>query len=983
VEGGDLAGIAETLSIEDERHLHDVLPALASWRRRERRRSETAGWRYRTTWSPVTAAGSAWLTGRWLLVAPAGAAAELVEWTASALAARGAETVTVRVPAGTVPRGTVAELVGRATAGTEPLSGVLSLLGLDEAPLPGQPAVTAGLAGTLGLLQALGDAGVEAPLWLLTRGAVATGPGEHLASPLQAQIWGFGRIAALEHPDRWGGLVDLPDTADDRTGAQLAAVLAGTDENQVAIRAVGTMGRRLAHAPQPPAGEGWRPADGTALITGGTGALGGHVARWLADRGAERLVLTSRSGPGATGVAAQAAELASCGARVDVLACDTADRAELAALLGRVPADGPALSTVVHTAAVLDDGVIDALSPERLETVLAAKAAGAAHLDELTADLDLDAFVLFSSVVATTGAPGQANYGAANAYLDALAQHRRGRGLPALAVAWGPWAAGVAQSSEAARQRLARNDWEEVMDPDLAVRALGEALDGRDTALTVMNIDWTAVLAEPQESADLVHAPFMRDLPEVRRLAALLAVAPSAPAERDLADRLAGLTRAEQRRALTALVQDKAARVLGHTTPDAVQAGSAFSELGFDSLTSVELRNDLSAATGLRLPATLLFDYPTPTALTGYLAEQLLGARPEDTPAQSAVPATIAADELIAIVGMACHYPGGVAGPDDLWNLLATGGDAISGFPDDRGWHLESPDGTEFDTVGGFVQDVSGFDAGFFGISPREALAMDPQQRLLLETSWEALERSGIDPMSLRGTATGMFVGGYASGYGRDGDFEGAAHLITGNATSVLSGRVSYALGLEGPAVTVDTACSSSLVALHMATQALRTGECSMALVGGVTIMVTPDGFIGFSEQSGLAMDGRSKAFSADADGMGFSEGAGMLVVERLSDAERNGHKVLAVVRGSAVNQDGASNGLTAPNGPSQQRVIRAALATSGLSAADVDAVEAHGTGTKLGDPIEAQALLATYGQERAGDRPLWLGSVKSNIGHT
>ncbi|MFE2379411.1 type I polyketide synthase [Streptomyces sp. NPDC059398] len=984
VEGGDLAGIARTLSLTDERQLNDVLPALTSWRLRERERSETAAWRYRVTWAPVTETAPARLSGRWLLVVPAAAADdEPVAWCAAALSARGAETVLVEVPEGAVRRDVLAELVGRAVRGAGPVSGVLSLLGLDETPLPGRPAVTAGLAGTLGLVQALGDAGIEAPLWPATRGAVATGPGEVLTGPLQAQIWGFGRIVALEHPDRWGGLVDLPTTLDERTGAQLAAVLAGSDENQVAIRQAGTVGRRLAHAPRPPAGGTWQPSNGTALVTGGTGALGGHVARWLAGRGAGRLVLTSRSGPGAAGIAAQAAELAALGVPVDVLACDAADRTELAGLLGRIAADGPALSTVVHTAAVLDDGVIDALSPDRLETALAAKAAGAAHLDALTADLDLDAFVLFSSVVATTGAPGQANYGAANAYLDAVAQNRRSRGLPALAVAWGPWAAGVAQSSDAARQRLARNQWEEVMDPDLAVRALGEALDGGDTALTVMNIDWTAILAEPQSSADLVQAALMRDLPEVRRLAALLADVPAAPAERELADRLAGLTRAEQRRALTELVQDKAARVLGHTSPDEVQAGSAFSELGFDSLTSVELRNDLSAATQLRLPATLLFDYPTPTALTGYLVGELLGTVPEDTGAPAAVPATIAADEPIAIVGMACHYPGGVAGPDDLWNLLSTGGDAISGFPDDRGWDLVAPEGSPDGAVGGFVQDVSGFDAGFFGISPREALAMDPQQRLLLETSWEALERSGIDPASLRGTATGMFVGGYASGYGRDGDFEGAAHLITGNATSVLSGRVSYAFGLEGPAVTVDTACSSSLVALHMAAQALRSGECTMALAGGITIMVTPDGFIGFSEQSGLAMDGRCKAFSDEADGMGFSEGAGMLVVERLSDARRNGHQVLALLRGSATNQDGASNGLTAPNGPSQQRVIRAALANARLTPADVDVVEAHGTGTRLGDPIEAQALLATYGQDRPDDRPLWLGSVKSNIGHT
>ncbi|MEU7230381.1 SDR family NAD(P)-dependent oxidoreductase, partial [Streptomyces chrestomyceticus] len=985
VESGDRTGLAQALAIENEHRLDDLLPALATWRRREQERSATESWRYRITWAPLADPAPTRLTGRWLLLVPAQEAdGEAARQCRTALTARGAATVSVQVPAGTVQRDAIAALLDGTQQDAEPASGVLSLLALDETPLPDHPVVTAGLAATLALVQALGDTGIAAPLWVATRGAVATGPDEAPTSPLQAQVWGFGRIAGLEHPDRWGGLVDLPAVLDERTSGQLATALAGSSaENQVALRPSGALGRRLAHAPQPPAVATPRPATGTALITGGTGALGGHVAAWLAARGTERLVLTSRSGPVAAGAVAQAAALAACGTRVDVLSCDTADRSQLAAVIDRIGTEGPRLTTVVHTAAVLDDGVVDALSPARLETALAAKAAGAAHLDELTADLDLDAFVLFSSVVATTGAPGQANYGAANAYLDALAQHRRSRGLPALAVAWGPWAVGVAQGSAAARQRLARNQWEEVMDPDLAVRALGEALDGGDTVLTVMNIDWSAILAQPQSSAGLLQAAVMRDLPEVHRLAALLAETPQAPAEPALAERLAGLSRPEQRRVLNDLVRAGAARVLGHTSPDAVEDRSAFSDLGFDSLTSVELRNDLSAATGLRLPATLLFDHPTPAALTGYLETELLGTGPQTPAAPAPLPATIAADEPIAIVGMACRYAGGVAGPDDLWQLLTSAGDGISGFPDDRGWDLEALDGPSYVRHGGFIEDIGGFDAGFFGISPREALAMDPQQRLLLETSWEALERSGIAPTSLRSTATGLFIGGYASGYGYGADFEGAAHLITGTATSVLSGRVSYALGLEGPAVTVDTACSSSLVALHMAAQALRSGECSMALAGGVTLMVTPEGFIGFSEQSGLAKDGRCKAFSDQADGMGMAEGAGVLVIERLTDAQRNGHPVLAVLRGSATNQDGASNGLTAPNGPSQQRVIRAALANSRLSPSDVDVVEAHGTGTKLGDPIEAQALLATYGQDRPEGRPLRLGSVKSNIGHT
>jgi acyl transferase domain-containing protein len=820
------------------------------------------------------------------------------------------------------------------------------------------------------------DESVLPPLVVVTRKAISTDSGEP-GRPGDAAIWGLTRAAQREYP----GLITLVDLDDaDLTTPTLDAVLA-LAEPEVAVRngefLVPRLRRATERLPQP-----HRPLDpdGTVLVTGAGGALGRLVARHLiTSHGIRHLLLVSRRGLHADGMRALRDELAEGGAHVRVEAADLAEPAAVAGVLATVDGDHP-LTAVIHAAGTMEPATLPTLTDEQLDRVLRPKVDAAWHLHEATRDLDLAAFVVFSSIAATFDAAGQGNYAAANAFLDALTPYRRAEGLAGLSVAWGPWDAGSGMLTRLhgpAVERLARNGMSP-MAAEHALALLDVGLNQEVPALVAVQTDMAKLRAQGRAG----HLPslFGALVPQ----AAPAAGASDGPA-RPLAERIRDLDEADRLETVLRVVRSTAASILALTTDEEIPGDQAFKDAGFDSLTAVQLARRLGETAGLSLPTTVAFDIPTPVALARHLIERLVGAPAERNRTMTA----IRADEPIAIVGMACRLPGGVHTPEELWQLVAEATDAVGAFPADRGWKVEElydpdPDKTGHSYVrrGGFLYDAGDFDSAFFGISPREAAAVDPQQRLLLELAWESLERASIDPSGLAGSETGVFIGIGAEDYGPQMHQAPAGHegfLLTGQHTSVASGRISYALGLQGPALTINTACSSSLVATHLAAAALRRGECDLALAGGATVMATPGLFVEFSRQRGLAPDGRCKAFSDSADGTGWAEGAGLLVLERLSDAQHNGHHILAVVRGSAVNQDGASNGLTAPNGPAQQRVINAALASAGLTPADIDAVEAHGTGTTLGDPIEANALAAAFADRR---EPLYLGSLKSNIGH-
>ncbi|HET7695301.1 MAG TPA: SDR family NAD(P)-dependent oxidoreductase [Vicinamibacterales bacterium] len=749
---------------------------------------------------------------------------------------------------------------------------------------------------------------------------------------------------------------------------------------------------KIVIARDPEAGAVTVRADATYLITGGFGGLGLRIASELADAGARNLVLAGRSGVTPSAAPAVAA-LESRGVRVMSAAADVSRDEDVARVFAEIAAAMPPLAGIVHAAGLRDDGLLPALDANRLAGVLAPKVAGGWNLHRHSETLALDFFVLFSSAASVLPSPAQGSYAAANGFLDALARYRRALGLPGLAINWGPWdEVGMAAGLSAREQQRWARHGVRFIPPDDGARAFVRALPARVPQLAVVAADWRKFAEERPRGIPLL-ADLVASAPAAPAAPQAQAAAGSRPA---LIDELERAPRNRRREAVLAHVREQVRQVLALEPGFTLEPHQGLRDVGMDSLMALELRNRLQRTTGKPLPATLTFDRPTVAALSAYIADDVLGVAEEsaEAPAAAALaPIVEPAGDAIAIIGMGCRLPGNANTPDEFWDLLREGVDAIREIPADR-WDVdayydpnpETP-GKMYTRSGGFLDRIDRFDPHFFGISPRETISLDPQQRLLLEVAWEALEHAGQPPDRLLGTRSGVFVGigtyDYALLHMKQPNPAALdAYFGTGTSLSVAAGRLAYSLGLQGPALAVDTACSSSLVAVHLACKSLRDGECRIALAGGVNLMMTPEPWVNGCRAHMLAPDGRCKTFDASADGYARAEGAGVIVLKRLSDALADGDRVLAVVRGTAVNQDGRSSGLTVPNGPSQQAVIRDALARAGVQPAHVGYVEAHGTGTALGDPIEIEALRSVLMDGRPADRPLVVGSVKTNIGH-
>ncbi len=865
--------------------------------------------------------------------------------------------------------------------GVLPLRGVAYLGGIrrDGAELSTgelQAELVAVDAGALALVQGMSDAGVSpvSGTWFVTRGGQVVDR-ERSGALVGSSLWGFASVVDLEHGDLAPRLLDLDPETLPTIGTLADELLFPDRETRVARRGGARLVARLTRlagregdSADPDPGEIRLRGDRSYLITGGLGGVGLEVARWVAAAGAGSIVLNGRR-PADAAATAAVAELREAGAEVRIHIADVTDEGAVAGMLGRIDAELPPLAGVIHSVGALADGALTNQDWERFERVLGPKVLGAWRLHRATLDRDLDLFVLFSSLAGVLGNRGQANYAAANAFLDQLARHRRALGLPGQAVAWGPWS-GIGKAEEQ-RERVATqlaDSGEEWMAPEQGIRMLARLVSEDVGASVAAFVDWSALP---------LRAPWLAEV--AGREEGRSSAAPD-----DLLSRLGGLGTGERRDELIRHLEEQVVEILHLRTVPSPSAG--FFELGMDSLMAVELRNRLNRAFrgAFVVSNTAVFDHPDITRLAEHLAGKLAGVSPEMPPVQASPASRGASDDRIAIVGMACRFPG-APDAEAFWAQLRSGADLVTrGRPDGLFVDAETEAARSF---GAYVEGLDRFDAGFFRIAPVEAEFLDPQQRMLLETSWAALEDAGIAPVGLRGSRTGVFGGVSMSDYQAliteaTDDPSSNIYKSTGATPSIAIGRVAFALGFEGPAITVDTACSSSLVALHQAAAALRAGDADLALAGGVNAILRSEPTKLLTDAGIIAADGRCKTFDAAADGYVRGEGCGMVVLKRLADAEADGDRILAVVLGSAVNQDGASISLTAPNGPAQKRVIEEALARAAVEASSVDYLEAHGTGTELGDPVEVEAAAAVYGRGRRPDRPLLIGSVKTNMGH-
>ncbi|MDE3261019.1 MAG: SDR family NAD(P)-dependent oxidoreductase, partial [Acidobacteriota bacterium] len=830
--------------------------------------------------------------------------------------------------------------------------------------------------GALALVQGMSDAGVSpvSGTWFVSRGGQVID--RELSGALAgASLWGFASVVDLEHGDLTPRLLDLDPESAPSADTLADELLHADRETRIARRGgarlvarLTRIARREGDSADSGPDELRLRADRSYLITGGLGGLGLEVARWLAEAGAGAIVLNGRRPPD-TDAEALIAKLRESSAELRVEIADVTDEEAVAGMLGRIDAELPPLAGVIHSVGALADAALTNQDWERFERVLGPKALGAWRLHRATLDRELDLFVLFSSLAGVVGNRGQANYAAANAFLDQLARHRRALGLPGQAVAWGPWS-GIGEAEEQ-RERIATrlaDSGEEWIAPEQGIRTLARLVREDVGTSVAAFIDWAALP---------VRAPWLAEV--AGREEDRTQTAPD-----DLLGRLGGLAAGERRDELVRFLEEQVIEILRLRAAPSPSTG--FFELGMDSLMAVELRNRLNRAFrgAFVVSNTAVFDHPDIARMAEHLEGQLAGVSPE-LPPMGALPAVRhRGDDRIAIVGVACRFPG-APDAEAFWAQLRSGADLVTrGRPDGLFVDAETESARHFGT---YVEGLDRFDAGFFRIAPVEAELLDPQQRMLLETSWAALEDAGIAPEGLRGSRTGVYGGVSMSDYQAliteaADDPSTNLYRSTGATPSIAVGRVAFALGFEGPAITVDTACSSSLVALHQAAAALRAGEADLALAGGVNAILRSQPTSLLADAGMLAADGRCKTFDAEADGYVRGEGCGMVVLKRLADAEAAGDRILALVLGSAVNQDGASAGLTVPNGPAQERVIEEALARAGVEASSVDYLEAHGTGTELGDPVEVEAAAAVYGRGRSPERPLLIGSVKTNVGH-